>query len=62
MKFNAPKLLILYLCLYLYMIGYGLFLPIIPFFLKELLDLKDATSSQVSIHVGAVTAILPSFR
>ncbi len=51
------KLLILYLCLYLSMIGYGLSLPLVPFFLQELLALKDVTTTQLSIHVGAVTAI-----
>lgn len=38
------------------MIGYGLSLPLIPFFLQELLGLKNVTSAQVSIHVGTVTA------
>ncbi len=49
--------MLLYLCLYLSMIGYGLSLPLVPFFLQELLELKDVTTTQVSIHVGAVTAI-----
>ncbi len=51
------RLMLLYLCLYLSMIGYGLSLPLVPFFLQELLELKDVTTTQVSIHVGAVTAI-----
>ena len=50
------RLLVLYLCLYLSMIGYGLSLPLIPFFLQQLLGLKNVTSAQVSIHVGTVTA------
>ncbi|MBU4152978.1 MAG: MFS transporter [Proteobacteria bacterium] len=53
-----PKqLLILYLCLYLSMIGYGLSLPVLPYFLQELIKYRGFTPSEISLHVGSVTAI-----
>lgn len=51
------RLIILYLCLYIAMIGYGLSLPVLPFFLRELAQYRDLTSAKISLHVGAITAI-----
>jgi len=53
-----PKeLLVLYLCLYLSMIGYGISLPVVPFFIQDLAQSPDAGSAVITFHVGAITAI-----
>jgi DHA1 family multidrug resistance protein-like MFS transporter len=50
------NIILLYLCLYLVMIGYGISLPILPFYLQKL-ALKGGLSPQnISVHVGALTA------
>lgn len=51
------RLIILYICLYIVMIGYGISLPVLPFFMKELARAQGVGVSQLSLHVGAVTAI-----
>ncbi|NOX24905.1 MAG: MFS transporter, partial [Deltaproteobacteria bacterium] len=51
------RLIILYVCLYIVMIGYGISLPILPFFMRELAQSQGIGSNQLSLHVGAVTAI-----
>lgn len=51
------SILLLYLCLYLVMIGYGISLPILPFYLQKL-ALKGGLSPQyISVHVGALTTV-----
>ena len=56
-------LLILYFCLYLSMIGYGISLPVIPFFVQELADGSNIISAKsISIHIGAITAIFALFQ
>jgi DHA1 family multidrug resistance protein-like MFS transporter len=39
------------------MIGYGLSLPVLPFFLQELAQGRSVTSTAVSLHVGSITAV-----
>jgi len=39
------------------MIGYGLSLPVLPFFLQELAQLQDLTPQKISLHIGAITAV-----
>jgi DHA1 family multidrug resistance protein-like MFS transporter len=53
-----PKqLIILYICLYIVMIGYGISLPVLPFFMRELAQSQGISPNQLSLHVGAVTAV-----
>ena len=51
------SLLILFFCLFVVMIGYGLILPVLPFFIERLALAKDATSAEASFQVGALTGI-----
>ena len=51
------SLLILFFCLFIVMVGYGLILPVLPFFIERLALSKDATSAEASFQVGALTGI-----
>jgi len=53
-----PKqLYILYISLYVAMIGYGISLPVLPFFLQNLADYRNISPAETSLHIGGVTAI-----
>lgn len=45
--FMSKELLVLYVCLYLSMIGYGIALPVIPFFLQDLAQSHDVGSAGI---------------
>jgi DHA1 family multidrug resistance protein-like MFS transporter len=51
------RLYILYFCLYLAMIGYGISLPVIPFFLQNLAQSHSSVATNIPFHIGAITAI-----
>ena len=51
------NILLLYLSLYLVMIGYGISLPILPFYLQELALEGGLSPQNISVHVGALTAV-----
>ena len=50
-------LLILFVCLFVVMTGYGLILPVLPFYIQRLALAKSATLSATSLHVGILTGI-----
>ena len=51
------SLLILFFCLFVVMMGYGVILPVLPFFIERLALSEDATSAEASFQVGALTGI-----
>ena len=49
-------LLLLFLALFLAMIGFGLTLPVLPAFVERLALGRAATPERVALHVGALTS------
>ncbi len=60
MKTNLPSknFLLLLICLFVVMLGYGVLLPVLPYFIEQLND-STLTADQVAFHFGALTAIYP---
>jgi DHA1 family multidrug resistance protein-like MFS transporter len=50
-------LIILFFCLFVVMIGYGLTLPVLPFYIERLALAEGATVSEASFQVGVLTGI-----
>ncbi len=46
---------ILYICVFVLMIGYGITLPILPFYIERLALSKGTASANISIHIGVLT-------
>lgn len=51
------QLAIIYACIFVVMIGFGLTLPVLAFYIERLALTEGATSQQASGHVGALTGI-----
>jgi len=51
------SLFILFFCLFVVMIGYGITLPVLPFYIERLAMNGDATTRQAAFHVGLLTGI-----
>ena len=51
------RLLILLSCLFVVMVGYGLTLPVLPFYIERLALSEGASSAEASFHVGILTGI-----
>jgi DHA1 family multidrug resistance protein-like MFS transporter len=51
------QLAIIYACVFVVMIGFGLTLPVLAFYIERLALAEGATSQQASAHVGALTGI-----
>lgn len=60
MKTNLPlkNFLLLLICLFVVMLGYGVLLPVLPYFIEQLND-STLTADQVAFHFGILTAIYP---
>jgi DHA1 family multidrug resistance protein-like MFS transporter len=51
------RLLILFFCLFVVMAGYGLTLPVLPYYIERLALSEGATSAQAYFQVGLITGI-----
>jgi DHA1 family multidrug resistance protein-like MFS transporter len=60
MKTNSSlkKFILLLICLFVVMLGYGVLLPVLPYFIEQLND-SSLTPDQVAFHFGILTAIYP---
>ena len=57
-KYGKGKIILL--CgVFLVMTGFGMTLPVLPFYIQKLLSSGDITSNKVSLHVGLITASFP---
>ena len=52
------NLLILLTCLFLVMMGYGVLLPVLPFFLERIMT-SSTPPDNIAFHFGILTAIYP---
>lgn len=50
-------LLVLLACLFVVMIGFGITLPVLPFYVERLALVEGATRQSVVIHVGLLTGV-----
>lgn len=55
---KKPLMLVL-ACLFVVMIGYGITLPVLPFYTERLAMAEGSSSDSAAIHVGLLTAIYP---
>ena len=51
------RLLVLLVCLFVVMIGFGITLPVLPFYTERLALQAGASREAVAIHVGALTSV-----
>lgn len=57
-KYGKEKIILL--CgVFLVMTGLGMTLPVLPFYIQELLSAEGVSSKTVSLHVGLITAAFP---
>lgn len=57
-KYDKEKIILL--CgVFLVMTGLGMTLPVLPFYIQELLSSEGVSSKTVSLHVGLITAAFP---
>jgi len=57
-KYGKGKIILL--CgVFLVMTGFGMTLPVLPFYIQKFLSSGDITSSTISLHVGLITASFP---
>ena len=54
---REQRLLILFICLFIVMTGYGVTLPVLPFYIEKLAMAQGANVSKSSYHVGIITGI-----
>lgn len=54
---RRKELWILFVCLFVVMTGYGLALPVLPFYIETLAVRGGGTPTETSLHVGAITGI-----
>ena len=50
-------LLVLLVCIFVVMIGFGIVLPVLPFYVERLALAEGATRQTVVVHVGLLTAV-----
>jgi DHA1 family multidrug resistance protein-like MFS transporter len=53
----SKQLLVLLACLFVVMIGFGITLPVLPFYVERLALAEGATRQSVVIHVGLLTGV-----
>jgi DHA1 family multidrug resistance protein-like MFS transporter len=58
MPFNK-NLIVLLSGLFLVMVGFGITLPVLPFYIKNLSQVQGISSQNVWVHVGLITGIYP---
>jgi MFS family permease len=51
------QLRVLFFCVFIVMIGYGLGLPLLPYYIEKLATDAGETAHQAAFHVGAITGI-----
>ena len=55
----ATRLFVLLACVFVVMIGFGITLPVLPFFVERLAQTEGASSEAVVLHVTLLTAAYP---
>ncbi len=61
-KENRFSILLILLCLFVVMLGYGILLPTLPYF-TERLALKDQLDTDsINFHIGLLTSVYPFFQ
>ncbi len=58
---KAPVAAILF-CLFVVMMGFGVLLPVLPFFVERLALRPGINHQTINFHIGALTAIYPFFQ
>lgn len=53
------KFIVLLVCLFVVMTGYGILLPVLPFFIERLLTFSGSGNTSISFHFSILTAIYP---
>ncbi|GAB2820798.1 tetracycline resistance MFS efflux pump [Ferruginibacter profundus] len=57
-KYDKGKIILL--CgVFLVMTGFGMTLPVLPFFIEKFLSYRDISSKTVSLHIGLITGAFP---
>ena len=57
-KYDKGKIILL--CgVFLVMTGFGMTLPVFPFYIEKVLSSKDISSNTVSLHIGLITGAFP---
>ncbi len=57
-KYDKGKIILLF-GVFLVMMGFGMTLPVLPFYIEKILSADDISSSSVSFHVGLITGAFP---
>ena len=55
----SKRLFVLLACLFVVMIGFGITLPVLPFYVERLARNEGATGSSIVMHVTVLTAVYP---
>jgi DHA1 family multidrug resistance protein-like MFS transporter len=55
----AKRLLVLLACVFVVMIGFGITLPVLPFYIERLAQAEGATRQAIVLHVTLLTAVYP---
>lgn len=57
-KYDKGKIILL--CgVFLVMTGFGMTLPVLPFYIEKILSSRDISSNRVSLHIGLITGAFP---
>ncbi|MCA6438584.1 MAG: MFS transporter [Chitinophagaceae bacterium] len=57
-KYDKGKIILL--CgVFLVMTGFGMTLPVLPFYIEKILSYRDISSNRVSLHIGLITGAFP---
>ncbi|MBY0479586.1 MAG: MFS transporter [Chitinophagaceae bacterium] len=57
-KYDKGKIILLF-GVFLVMMGFGMTLPVLPFYIEKMLSAEDISSNSVSFHVGLITGAFP---
>lgn len=57
-KYDKGKIILLF-GVFLVMMGFGMTLPVLPFYIEKMLSADDISSNSVSFHVGLITGAFP---
>ena len=55
----AKRLFVLLACVFVVMIGFGITLPVLPFYIERLAQAEGATRQAIVLHVTLLTAVYP---
>ena len=61
-NFITAKLMIVLITLFTIALGYGVILPVLPFYTERLALGTGATSESITFHIGFLTSIFPFFQ